>query len=196
MDITKTSDPFIELSRLFELCDQAVADVKQNYPKEMVCRKGCADCCHAFFDVSLIEAININRAFNKLDRKQKREIIRNAEKFNEQWQKLNNMGTDVSKMRIKCPLLSKKHRECQLYQVRPVNCRTYGIPTLFDGSTHVCGLSGFKKGQKYPTLNMEPIQQKLLELSQQISPGPMGQVRWPISIAVIDPGGLFARLGH
>ncbi len=194
--MAKTKGPFSELYTLFDLCDRSVAEVRGSYPNEMVCRKGCSDCCYAFFDVSLIEAVNINAAFHVLERKQKRKIIRNAEKFNVQWQKLKEMGTDISKMRIRCPLLLKKGQICQLYSARPINCRTYGIPTLFNGATHVCGLSGFKTGKTYPTLNMGPIQEKLAKLSQELTNGPMGQVRWPVSIAIIDPGGLFASLRH
>ena len=50
---------FSNLEELYQSVDQAVDTIIQQHPLEVRCRKGCADCCHAVFDVSFIEAAYI-----------------------------------------------------------------------------------------------------------------------------------------
>ena len=39
------------------------AKVKEQFPDAVKCREGCADCCHALFDITLIEALYVNTRF-------------------------------------------------------------------------------------------------------------------------------------
>ena len=46
---------------------------------EILCEKGCCDCCHAVFDLSLIEAVYLNyRFFLSLEKKDQEEILERA----------------------------------------------------------------------------------------------------------------------
>ncbi len=173
-----------ELKQLFTQIDNAVTTVAQRYPKEFKCKKGCSDCCNAAFDVSLAEAVLIKKYFSILGRKTRRQIIKKAEEAQRAWDKnLAKPIQDISKLRIPCPLLSRDE-ECLLYEVRPVNCRTYGVPTEINGHGHVCALSGFIAGQSYPTIRLNIIQQELLKISKQIDPKKAGK-RWPISAILL-----------
>ena len=50
---------------MVEAADQVFDGMLQKYPELVRCKIGCSDCCHAIFDLTLIEAIYINNQFNK-----------------------------------------------------------------------------------------------------------------------------------
>lgn len=169
---------------LLNQVDNAVAAVATKYPQEFRCRKGCSDCCHAAFDISLAEAVLIAEHFRLLGRKTRREILKKAKRAQKRWNEAMSAREDLSLTRISCPLLSPDD-QCLLYDVRPVNCRTYGAPTEINGKGHVCSVSGFKPGKTYPTVRLHLIQSRLLELSIAINPD-IAQNRWPIATVLIE----------
>jgi Fe-S-cluster containining protein len=200
-------DPIFEKYEAFvEQLDKVFESVQQQYPSCVKCKLECSDCCHALFDLSLVEALYINRQFiekgiaerktailevaNQTDRKiyqLKRKAFKSlasGEKTEEQV--LLEMATE----RIRCPLLNKENR-CELYAYRPITCRLYGIPTAIAGRGHTCGLSGFEEGSSYPTVNMDSIFAKLNELSQEIvvmlrsTHVKMGDLLMPLSMALL-----------
>ena len=73
----------------------------------------------------------------------------------------------LAKERILCPLLDEND-ECILYHRRPITCRAYGIPTKIQGSSRVCGKSGFKSGEKYPVFDLDNVYKELHLLSQEL----------------------------
>ncbi len=157
-----------ELIALYRQIDQAFNKVAVKFPHEFKCKIGCCDCCHAAFDISLIEAVTIKKAFNILGKKTKKYCIKRAKEASELWEQAIEKKADLSRVRIPCPLLNRDN-ECILYKLRPVNCRSYGVPTEIHGKGHVCHLSGFVGGKSYPTIRLHIIQQLLLELSMNIS---------------------------
>ena len=175
---------FKDLENLYESADRAVADVQERYSKEVRCKKGCTDCCHAVFDVSLIEALYIRQHFDSLDRKQRRAALNIAKKALKSWNELVTTKADLSLPRIRCPLLADSG-ECVCYKTRPINCRTYGIPTVIGNKSHVCGLSGFKQGKTYPALNLAPLQKRLYELSVTLEDDKLGRRRWPVASVLL-----------
>ncbi len=176
-------------NRLFELysqSDSAVAHIKEAYPGLVPCKPGCTDCCHAVFDVSLAEAVMIACQFSKLNRNIRRLALKHAQKALDAWEKQVKSGADLSHARIRCPLLSPQNL-CICYEVRPVNCRTYGVPTAFNGKSHVCGLTNFKKGETYTTLNLDPLHAALYELSRQLISNPAEAAqRLPLSTVILS----------
>lgn len=199
------SDIFAEYELLRAEADALFARLSQLYPHCVACKPGCADCCHALFDLSLVEAMYVNDRFMKafshglrrsrilekaseIDRKltrQKRELYR-SEKAGESAGKI--MET-VAGMRMACPLLDTDNR-CQLYENRPITCRLYGIPLEIGGQSHVCGISRFEKGQDYPTVKLGKIQARLENLSGKIaersgSRFDLNDVYVPLSMALL-----------
>jgi Fe-S-cluster containining protein len=73
----------------------------------------------------------------------------------------------IGRERIRCPLLND-HQECILYVYRPITCRVYGIPLVIQGKAHVCWNAGFKKGEPYPTFNLDEVQRELYLLSGEL----------------------------
>ncbi len=179
--------------------------VHQEYADRVQCGVGCSDCCYALFDISLIEALYLNHKFletydgaaksvifdraDKSDRENYR-LKRRVFKASEEGVPAAQILEDIAKMRLRCPLLNKEDK-CDLYAYRPVTCRLYGIPTAIEGQSHTCGKSGFEPGQPYPTVNIDKLQDKLIQLSQELvstlatNHTQMGEILVPVSMALI-----------
>jgi Fe-S-cluster containining protein len=173
---------FEKYEKLVAAADAAFDRVKQAHADCVKCVKGCADCCHALFDLTLIEALYINHRF-----KQKclgggqAELEEKANRADRQLAKIKRRAhqeflagkpeaeilADLARERVRCPLLNTEDL-CDLYDHRPLTCRFYGIPTAIGGKGHTCGLSGFKPGEKYPTVNLDAIHARLQELSAEL----------------------------
>jgi len=165
-----------EADRLFE-------QVRRLHPDCVTCVAGCSDCCHAVFDLPLVEALYLNRKFrqttefgarhsaiinaagdaDRLAARVKRELYKIAKDGH-----TRQVMEDAARTRIRCPLLDGEDR-CRLYEYRPVTCRLYGVPVAIAGEAHVCGKSAFGKGESYPTVALEKIQDRLAAMSQEIA---------------------------
>ena len=199
-------EPFFEqYEALVRVAEDAFERVQSDYPKCVKCKIGCSDCCHALFDITLIEAIYINHHFkkqldaaarvgiiekaNRVDRKIYK-IKRNAYRAAASGTKEDAVLSAMAEERIRCPLLNKQEI-CDLYDFRPMTCRLYGIPTAIKGRGHTCGLTGFKEGNAYPTVQMDIFYRKLYEISLETIKGicsshiRMADMLIPVSMALL-----------
>jgi Fe-S-cluster containining protein len=179
--------------------------MKNQFSEAVRCKPSCSDCCFALFDLTLIEALYLNHHFNqKFDGEKKEQLIERANKADRKTYKIKRRAyratqegkdegevlKEIAAERIRCPLLSEKNL-CELYDCRPIACRGYGIPTAIGGKGHVCGLSGFKPGQRYPTFNQDIIHDQLVVLSAEFartinsSHIRMTDILVPVSMALI-----------
>jgi len=175
--------PFFEkYEALVKTVDGAFDQVKDRHPECVKCHEGCADCCYALFDLSLIEALYINHHFNRRFSGEQREALleiankadrqvyqikRRAYKDLDAGRSEDDIIAEMSGERVRCPLLDDRDR-CILYAHRPITCRFYGIPTAIGGKGRTCGLSGFAAGEKYPTVNLDAIHSQLYRLSEEL----------------------------
>jgi len=174
--------PFFEKYKaLSDKADELFAKVQKEFPECVTCEIKCADCCHALFDLTLIEAIYINHRFNEMfEGKQKEAIIeksnradrkiymikRKAYKDKEAGKNEVEILMEIAAERVRCPFLNEDDM-CDLYEYRPITCRLYGIPTSTGGIGHTCGKSAFVEGKAYPTANLDVIQKKLYDISAE-----------------------------
>jgi Fe-S-cluster containining protein len=173
---------FEKYEKLVAASDAAFERVKQAHAECVKCREGCADCCHAVFDLTLIEALYINDRFKqKFKGITKTELEEKANRADRLMAKIKRRAqndllagrpeaeilADLARERVRCPLLNTKDL-CDLYDYRPLTCRFYGIPTAIGGGGHTCGLSGFREGETYPTVNLDTIHTRLQELSAEL----------------------------
>jgi Fe-S-cluster containining protein len=173
---------FKRYEALARVAEETFEKIQMQFPACVTCKIACADCCHALFDLSLIEAIYINYHFHQSfqgEQKEKRlqianTIDRKTYKLKRKAYKSLESGRDESKIlfemaeqRIRCPLLNDA-LTCDLYDYRPITCRLYGVPTAIGGKSHTCGLTKFEKGKSYPTVNIDVLQKKLYELSEEL----------------------------
>ena len=179
--------------------------VEAEFPEKVKCGDGCSECCHAIFDLTFIEALYLKTQFNdQFSGKLKHDIITAASDIDRKIYKLKKKIADeaksdkaeleiiakLSRIKIKCPLLDKENK-CIMYDKRPIACRVSGIPSSSNGFSHICGLSGFDKGQKYPTLNMDIVYKQLYKISNDLVRGinskhkKMGDILAPVSMAIL-----------
>lgn len=186
--------------------DTLFSRVNETQPGCVTCKEGCSDCCHALFDLSLVEAMYLNRAFSRAfahgsersailsraaetDRRLtrlKRDLFR-AEKDGENPEAIM---AHAARIKLRCPLLDEDQR-CLLYESRPVTCRLYGVPTAIGGQGHVCGFSAFEKGRPYPTVHLDKMQARLEDLSRELAAAvgtrftELHEVYVPLSMALL-----------
>lgn len=162
-----------ELSSLRARADASFAQVAAAHPEAVACTSGCDDCCHALFDLSLLEALSLAVAFLELPRAERREVRRRGEKAAQIFDKaaaqalaapLEERMRLLSQARVPCPLLSGGR--CLLYRDRPLTCRLYGVPVGIDGTSRTCHRSHFAPGRTYPTVDMALVQMELERLSR------------------------------
>ncbi len=180
----RSNNMFSRLQALYDTIDSTAAQIASDFSREVKCKKGCSDCCHAAFDVSLIEAYYILNSFRGLPRKVRRQAMKNAGRAMKEWEQMVKEQLEISTTRIRCPLLDGNDT-CIIYEARPVNCRTYGVPTEIKGEGHVCRLSGFKPGMSYPTIKLLSVQKELLAISEGINPQE-GKKRWPVAAVLLS----------
>jgi Fe-S-cluster containining protein len=163
--------------------DAVFKRVQEEYAACVRCGVGCSDCCHALFDLTLIEALYIKAQFDKVFGKKHRALVieraneadraiyrlkRQAFKDHESGRPENQILEEMAAQRVRCPLLNEENK-CDLYAHRPITCRLYGIPTVIGDKAHSCGSSAFEPGQAYPTVKLDAIQHKLHELSSELA---------------------------
>ena len=173
---------FRQYEALSQAADQVFEKVKADFPQCVKCERECADCCHALFDLTLIEALYINDRFkarfkdeerqaalekaNRADRKVhklKRDAYRQLQAGKDETEIL----TDLAGEKVRCPLLNDRDL-CDLYDHRPITCRLYGIPTSIGGLGRTCALSGFEAGASYPTVDIDKIHGRLQQISGEL----------------------------
>jgi Fe-S-cluster containining protein len=173
---------FKRYEELLKIADQLFDRMAKQYPVNVKCREGCADCCHALFDLTIIEALYINHQFGRhIEGAQREEILSKANQIDRLINRIKrkafkelNDGKDENEIlaemaleRARCPLLDSDDR-CALYLYRPITCRFYGIPTEIGGKAHTCGLSGFVEGEQYPTVRLDKIHQQLQQITAEL----------------------------
>jgi len=162
--------------------DHLFKTIQEKYPLSVQCRIHCCDCCHAVFGVFPIEAAHINYHFHHLERKIRRDILRRAEKAEDEVLRTKDRLKvfddkpemkvyGLGKQRIRCPLLTERE-ECVLYEKRPIICRIYGVPfSLKNGNkeqAYACAVSGFQTKVTYPTVKLYKIYHELCKLSEEL----------------------------
>lgn len=178
---------FTAYEALVAEADAVFARVSEMHPDCVTCKPGCSDCCHATFDLSLVEAMYLNARFAEkfdfgpvrsrilenagdVDRKltrMKRDYFRELRDAKASEEAMSHIMDEAAKARVRCPLLGDDG-ECALYESRPITCRLYGIPSAIGGKAHVCGKSNFVAGGNYPTVYVDKIQERLDRLSVDI----------------------------
>lgn len=198
--------PYFDKYKEIVYAADAIFDrIKGQYPDGVTCQIGCSDCCYALFDLTLIEAMYINHRFNELFQgKEREQILEKANEADRQTYKIkrsaykkveNNADeqevlAELSEKRVRCPLLNDNDM-CAMYAERPVTCRIYGLPTSIGGKGYTCGKSGFEPGEKYPTVNIDVITDKLYRISNDMVKAirsrhiKMGDILAPLSMALL-----------
>ena len=173
---------FKKYEELVSKSDEVFERVRKAYAECVKCEEKCADCCYALFDLTLVEALYINAKFNeRIKGSERAELLDKANRADRRVHKLKRKAhrdlqagksedeilAELARERIRCPLLNEAEL-CDLYDNRPLTCRFYGIPTAIGGAGHTCGKSGFEKGEQYPTVNLDAVNNQLQQISGEL----------------------------
>jgi hypothetical protein len=102
------------LSRLAQLAmdvDRDFEAIRRRRGSVMQCGPGCSDCCRARLSITRVEERFLRRGLAKMAESERAELARRAE----------------DARREMCPALDPQGR-CQVYDSRPLICRSFGVP--------------------------------------------------------------------
>ncbi|MDR3362841.1 MAG: YkgJ family cysteine cluster protein [Desulfovibrio sp.] len=200
------SDIFSHYEAVRDNADSLFAKMQATHPDCVLCHEGCSDCCHALFDLPLVEAVYFKRAFDAAfgHGAQRSAILKRASETDRKLTRLKRrlfqeekdgqskeaIMARAAQIKLPCPLLDENDR-CLLYDARPVTCRIYGVPMAIAGQGHVCGFSAFEKGKSYPTVHLDKMQARLDDLSRELEKtlrsrfAELHEVYMPISMTLL-----------
>lgn len=199
------SEFFEKYQAIIAEADKVFHTVRERHAENVRCEKGCSDCCHALFDLTLVEAMYLNQGFNANFSGPARDaVLQRADAADRAVHKLKKAAVkaveagenasmilkEMAKARVRCPLLSDDGL-CEMYDMRPVTCRIYGVPTAIGPEAHTCSKSAFEPGKQYPTVYLDRIQDRLYALSHEMAASiptrykGLGELLVPASLALL-----------
>ncbi len=131
---------------LVQIVDNAFADAARRSGQHLLCRPGCTQCCHGTFAISPLDALRLRTAMVAMQQASPArfsEISTRAHQFLEEFStdfpgnpETGILGTgDEDQQAFEnfaneapCPALNPETGECDLYDARPMTCRTFGPP--------------------------------------------------------------------
>jgi Fe-S-cluster containining protein len=145
---------------LIQIVNAALADAFQRSSKWLACKPGCSQCCHGVFAINQLDAIRLRKGLAELEaqdperasRLRKRAldtVLRLSEDYpgdpvsgildeddtDEAAKRWDDFGNEEP-----CPVLDPATGTCELYEFRPVICRTFGPAMKTDDDLGHCEL--------------------------------------------------------
>ena len=140
--------------------DAALADAVQRGGKWLACRPGCSQCCHGVFAINQLDAIRLRKGLAELELRAPERSARIRQRAQDAVARLSDEfpgdpvtgvldedDTDEAAKRWDdfgnaepCPVLDPETGTCELYESRPVICRTFGPALTSDGDLGHCEL--------------------------------------------------------
>lgn len=145
-------------SGLIQIVDAALADAARRSGDWLVCRPGCTQCCVGVFAINQLDALRLQRGLAALEETDPERARRIRSRARDSVRRLassfpGNVKTGVldegpwAEERFGefandevCPVLDPATGLCELYDARPVTCRTFGPPVRAEGGLGVCEL--------------------------------------------------------
>jgi Fe-S-cluster containining protein len=143
---------------LIQIVDAALADAARRSGDWLVCHAGCTQCCVGVFAINQLDAARLRRGLDDLEKSDPKRaravrgraqasIHRLAGEFpGDAKTGVLDEGPDAEERFAEfandepCPVLDPATGLCDLYQARPMTCRTFGPPVQSDGGLGVCEL--------------------------------------------------------
>ncbi len=154
------SNPFPRAKdlRLIQIVDSALAEAARRSGEWLVCRPGCTQCCIGVFPINQLDALRLRRGLTDLEKRAPRHADRVRERARDAVARLTRdfPGDPVSGILDEgdeaderfadfaneepCPALDPETGNCELYESRPMTCRTFGPPVRSEDGLGVCEL--------------------------------------------------------
>jgi Fe-S-cluster containining protein len=155
----RTSLPAAD-QKLIQIVDAALAEAARKSGDWLVCRKGCTQCCHGPFAISQLDAWRLRKGLDELTSSDPKRAARVRQRAQQSVKRLSDNFPGDPKTGIlaedeeaeaafadfandePCPALDPETGACDLYESRPMTCRTFGPPVRSgeEGGLAVCEL--------------------------------------------------------
>ena len=146
--------------KLIQIVDAALADSVRRSGKWLACRPGCSQCCVGVFAINQLDALRLRHGLAETERRDPERAARIRKRALDTVARLTpdypgdpstgilaEAETDEDCKRwddfandVPCPALDPASGTCDLYEFRPVICRTFGPPLREEGDLAVCDL--------------------------------------------------------
>lgn len=133
---------------LIQIVDAALAEAERKAGHWLACRPGCTPCCMGPFPITAADATRLRNGLASLDPNRAAQVRQRAQASVARLERDYPGGTlerilqdDEAAAGEPCPALDPETGLCELYESRPITCRTFGPPLHFKGeSLGVCEL--------------------------------------------------------
>jgi Fe-S-cluster containining protein len=182
---------------LIQIVDAALADAALRSGEWLVCRPGCTQCCVGVFAINQLDVVRLQEGLADLERMDPQRAGRVRLRARDSIQRLSaefpgNLKTGVldegpeAEERFAefandevCPVLDPETGLCELYDARPMTCRTFGPPVRTEGGLGVCelcfhGATDEQIAACEMFVDSDDLEAKLLEKLEKTR-GPRGQ---------------------
>ncbi len=150
--------PAAKDQELIQIVDSALADAARRSGEWLVCRVGCTQCCIGVFSINQLDAARLRRGLADLDKRapKRAEGVRTRardavarlsrdfpgdiasgilDESEDAMERFSTFANDEP-----CPALDPETGRCEVYESRPMTCRTFGPPVLNEEGLGVCEL--------------------------------------------------------
>jgi Fe-S-cluster containining protein len=143
---------------LIQIVDAALADTARKSGEWLACRPGCTQCCVGVFAINSLDAVRLQAGLDEMEKSDPERAKRIRERARQSRARLaadftGNIRTgtldegreaerrfaDFGNEEV-CPVLDPETGLCELYEARPMTCRTFGPPVRSEGGLGVCEL--------------------------------------------------------
>jgi Fe-S-cluster containining protein len=187
---------------LIQIMDAALADASRRSGEWLVCRPGCTQCCVGVFAINRLDAVRLQRGLADLEKTDPQRARSVRERARDSIRRLSaefpgNAKTGVLDAAVldegseaeerfaefandePCPVLDPETGLCDLYEARPMTCRTFGPPVRAEGGLGVCelcfhGATGEQIAACEMVVDPDDLESKLLRKLEK-TPGACGQ---------------------
>lgn len=120
---------------ILERADRFFREVAGSQGQNLQCGRGCSLCCHGLFEIGSGDVPVIAEGLARLHPMRRKKIIRRAAEILAESRHPNLRECSPLEKKeffdrtssVPCPNLSESG-ECQMYESRPLVCRTFGLP--------------------------------------------------------------------
>jgi len=145
---------------LIQIVNAALADAFKKSSQWLACKPGCSQCCHGVFAINQLDARRLRRGLAELEAQDperagflRKRALETVARLSEDYPGdpvsgvLDEDDTDEAAKRWDdfaneepCPALDPATGKCELYEFRPVICRTFGPAMKTEGDLGHCEL--------------------------------------------------------
>ena len=146
--------------QLIQIVNSALADAFQKSAKWLACKPGCSQCCVGVFAINQVDAIRLRKGLADLEQQDPERAARIRERVKASVARLSPefpgdtttglLNDDDSDEACKhwddyandetCPVLDPEKGTCDLYESRPIICRTFGPALMSEDELGHCEL--------------------------------------------------------